>query len=78
MDDVMPLTWLKRGDKAIIASLEPLTAKHFSKLSAFGILPDVLVCVVQSSPAVILQIDYTKVALDRRIAQGIMVVKLRK
>lgn len=78
MDHVVPLTQLKRGDMALITCFDPYSAMHFSKLSAFGILPDVLVSIVQSSPAVILKIDYTQVALDRVIAAGIMVVKVNK
>lgn len=78
MDHVIPVTKLKRGDKALIISLDPFIARHFAKLSAFGILPDAQVSVVQSSPSIILQVDYTQVALDRMIAAGIMVVKIVK
>jgi Fe2+ transport system protein FeoA len=78
VDHVVPLTQLKRGDKALIFCFDPYIAVHFSKLSAFGILPDVMVSVMQSSPAVILKIDYTQVALDRVIAAGIMVINVNK
>ena len=68
----LPLSKLRRGDRAVVAAL-PGEQKYLGKLLAFGILPGTAVRVLQTFPAYVLTVGYTEVALDQELAARIMI-----
>jgi len=74
MTESVPLATLKRGDKAIISAL-PGEARQLRKLLVFGILPGTEVAVLQVFPGYVVAVGNTMLALDREIANTILVQK---
>ncbi len=68
-----PLSRLRPGQKGHISALESNDTRTIHKLMAMGILPGMAVKVVQSTPSWVIQIGYTQVALDNRIAGAIRI-----
>lgn len=62
---------LKVGDRVRVASVNIDNKKHLRKLAAFGVLPGAEVEVLQVTPAYVIRIGYTELALDQDIALGI-------
>ena len=75
MENGIPLTKLHKGDAATIVSLSTRKIQQLRKLMVFGIFPGAMVKVLQTFPAFVLQIEYTQLALDREIAEKIIVNK---
>jgi ferrous iron transport protein A len=72
MEEQQPLTTLRPGEKAVVAAL-PAGRRDLARLLAFGILPGVAVEVLQTFPAYVLAIGYTRLAIDKQIAGQILV-----
>lgn len=70
---VKSLTEIKAGDKARIVFIIPSAHSRLDKLSSIGILPGGVVRVHQKSPAFVLEIGETTVAIDKDIAKEIFV-----
>lgn len=75
MTEGQRITALKKGAKTKVITVEARSGNHIRKLAAFGILPGVDVEVLQTSPAYVLQVGYTELALDYEIASLIIVKK---
>lgn len=75
MDEEQLITSLARGDKARVITVETGSGNHIRKLAALGVLPGVEVEVLQTSPAYVIQVNYTQLALDYDIASHIIVKK---
>lgn len=69
------LTTIDRGDRCIISCLEHPGSPESAKLAALGILPGVRLRVVQRSPAWVLKVGRTEIALDAELAGRIRVVR---
>ena len=69
------LDQLKKGETALVESLKTSHPKNLQKLLAMGIVPGRILRVIQRYPAFILQIDRTQAAMDRELAQMILVRK---
>jgi len=66
---------MKKGETGIVTRLVTTDSKNLQKLLAMGILPGRIVKVLQTYPAYILQIDRTQAAMDRELANRIIVKK---
>ena len=63
---------LKKGESAVVKRLITEDSKNLQKLLAMGILPGRIIRVLQRYPAYILEIDRTQVAMDKGLAQKIV------
>lgn len=68
------LTTLPRGGRGAISCLEEPWTAEAAKLAGLGILPGVRLSVVQRSPAWILRMGSTEIALDDTLASRIRVL----
>lgn len=68
------LTTLGRGARGSVSCLEQPWTPEAAKLSALGILPGVRLRVVQRSPAWVLRMGRTEIALDDHLASRIRVL----
>jgi len=69
---MLNLTELKPQQAGIIAELQTGDQKVLNKLMAMGILPGMRLTLLQAYPAYVLQVGYTQVAVDKQIAQAIL------
>jgi Fe2+ transport system protein FeoA len=74
MTDEVPLTKLRRGDKATVVGL-PADDRHLRKLVAFGVLPGTDILLLQTFPGYVLSVGNTVLAVDKEIAGSILVRK---
>lgn len=70
---VTTLTNLRLGERAVVAYLTSSKFNRIKKLYAFGILPGVEVELMQLSPAYVLKVEETQLALEREVAESIFV-----
>jgi len=70
---VKPLTDLKAGERAKIVFIMPSAHSRLDRLSALGILPGSTLRVHQKSPAFVLELGETTIAIDSDIAREIYV-----
>lgn len=68
------LTTLPRGGRGAVSCLEEPWTGEAAKLAALGILPGVRLSVVQRSPAWVLRMGRTEIALDDALASRIRVL----
>lgn len=68
------LTTLSRGARGSVSCLEEPWTKEAAKLAALGVLPGVRLRVVQRSPAWVLRMGRTEIALDDLLASRIRVL----
>ena len=68
-----PLSTLRAGESGIIVRVASTAPERLVKLSSLGVMPGVRVTLVQRNPAVVLQIAETSIALDREVADDILV-----
>ena len=73
MENDIRLTKLYKGETAVIRSILTEDVHQLRKLMAFGILPGTKIMVLQTFPVMVLQIDYTQLAMDHEIAEKIIV-----
>lgn len=67
------LATLCRGDTACVACIECANAARCERLMAYGLVQGQLVRVIQTSPAFVIRVDETELALDRDVARCIRV-----
>jgi Fe2+ transport system protein FeoA len=72
-EEEISLDQMKKGETGIVTRLVTSDSKNLQKLLAMGILPGRIVKVLQTYPAYILQIDRTQAAMDRELANKIIV-----
>ncbi len=70
---VAPLTKLHLGERGTVAYLNAANLNRIKKLYAFGIVPGAGVELIQRSPAFVLKVEETQVALEQSVAQDIFV-----
>lgn len=70
---VQPLDRLPVGERGRIVYIVPRDPERLVKLSSFGLVPGAIVLLRQKSPAAVLQVDETTLALDPEIAGEIYV-----
>jgi len=68
-----PLSRLRSGETGTIVRIALTSPERLVKLSSLGVMPGVKVTLVQRSPAVVLQIAETSIALDAEVADDILV-----
>ncbi len=73
---MIPLTRLRTGETARIVRIEPDLEGHWRKLTALGICPGAVLCLVQRFPTYVLQIGCSTIAIDRQLACQIEVERL--
>ena len=73
---VQPLTSLPVGDRGRIVYIVPKDPDRLVKLSNLGIVPGAIVHLQQKSPAAVLQINETTLAVDPEIASEIYVKRV--
>lgn len=61
------------GAQARLVAFEGALDCHFTKIAAFGLLPGTNITVLQTVPAIVIQIEHTRIALDNAIAKTIIV-----
>lgn len=62
------------GDSVQVERLDGLPVWQEHQLAAYGIAPGRRVDVVQTSPVVVVRVDYAEVAFERSLAQGVRLV----
>lgn len=73
---IVSLRELEVGESGRISYIKPESHGTLRKLFSLGIIPGVVVKVIQKTPAVTISFDKTKVALDRDVAGYISVTRL--
>lgn len=68
-----PLSALKPGESGTIVRMASTAVERVVKLSGMGVMPGARVTVVQHRPALVLTVAQTTIALDREIADEIVV-----
>lgn len=75
MSSSINMTELQRGDKAIIFSIASEDTKYLHKLMVFGLMAGTQFELLQKIPCYVLQIGYMQLAVDKKMAQNIIVVR---
>jgi DtxR family transcriptional regulator, Mn-dependent transcriptional regulator len=73
---VFPLTGLKNGDRGHIAYLSPGNRPELHKFIAMGLVPGADIRLAQTSPALVIEIGDTIIAMDADLARNIFVRKI--
>jgi len=68
-----PLSQLATGASGTVVRIDSTAADRVVKLSSLGVMPGVSIRLVQRQPAVVLQIAETTIAIDREVADEILV-----
>jgi Fe2+ transport system protein FeoA len=63
----------RAGERVVVGSIEGAAAR-IDKLASVGILPGVELRVQQTRPVVVVESDETVLALERDIAEGVVIV----
>ena len=66
---LVPLASLRVGDAATVAFIHTTRDAYLQRLSAFGLAPGRLIRLTQMSPALVVQLGETKLALDHHAGQ---------
>jgi Fe2+ transport system protein FeoA len=66
------LNKLKKGESGIVKRLITTDRKNLQKLLAMGIVPGRIIQIIQTYPVYILQIDNTQAAMDKELAERII------
>lgn len=71
----VPIVRLKKGNIVrVVRLLLSSEDSNLRKMAAFGILPGVVIKVLQTYPIYVLEVGYTQIALDFEIAKNIIVI----
>lgn len=74
---VLTLADLRAGDRARIGCVDCANKNRCERLLAYGLTQGQVVTLLQTSPAFVIRIDETELALDELIARCILVEPLR-
>jgi len=72
----MPLAHLKTGSKAIVVSLDDMSAHERNKLMSLGVMAGAEINLMQRFPSYVISIGYTQLAIDHETAQLIRVTQV--
>lgn len=75
-DDVVPLTELRAGERAELASLACTKRSRRNALAVFGLVPGSELTLQQRRPAFVVRVGETELALESDIAAEILVRRL--
>ncbi len=64
---------LAAGEEAWVVEINYQDPRQLRKLLAVGILPGTRITLLQHFPVYVLQVGWTKIALDKRLAQAVWV-----
>jgi Fe2+ transport system protein FeoA len=73
MNVIEPLSGLPAGANACVVHLVPNDVARLVRLASFGLVPGASVHVQQKSPALVLRIVHTTLAIDRALGEEIYV-----
>lgn len=76
MDRTQCLAELLPGDKAKVIAFSFADRRYGPKLTAFGLLPGIIVEMMQTMPCYVLRIGHTQMAFDQEIARAVIVETL--
>jgi ferrous iron transport protein A len=68
-----PLSSLRPGQHGLVVRIAGTSPERVVRLSSLGVMPGVRVTLVQTTPAVVLRVAETSIALDRDVADDILV-----
>ena len=72
---IVPLTRLKKGEKAVIAYIKAGDSKKLQKLMAMGVLPGNAIFLDRVFPSFVFSVGYSQYAVDTDMAEAILVRK---
>lgn len=72
---VATLAQARDGDSVDVERLEGLPVWQEHQLAAYGIAPGRRIDVLQTSPVVVVRVDYAEVAFERSLAHGVRLVQ---
>jgi Fe2+ transport system protein FeoA len=75
MPSTINMTDLQQGDKAAIFSITSHDVNYLHKLMVFGLMAGAEFELLQKYPCYVLQIGHTQLAVDKKMAQNIMVIQ---
>ncbi|HOB87146.1 MAG TPA: FeoA family protein [Bacillota bacterium] len=74
--EAVPLKDLEPGAKGMVADLVFAEPQILRRLTTLGLIPGELVVVEQCRPDYLIRFGYTRLAINRRVAEGIKVYKM--
>jgi Fe2+ transport system protein FeoA len=72
-DHATPLSALAEGDHAVVVEIRGGSAGRTDRLLALGVTPRARVTMLQRFPGVVFLCDQTELAVERAVADGILV-----
>ena len=72
-DRAKPLSSLAEGEHAIVAEVRGVSAGRAERLLALGVTPHARVIMLQRFPGVVFLCDQTELAVERAVAEAILV-----
>ena len=72
---LLTLADLRAGESAQIDCVECEHAARCERLSAYGLVEGQTITLVQKSPAFVIRVDETELALDEEVARCVRIVK---
>lgn len=70
---IVPVTQMKMGERAVVAYLNAKNYSRIKKLSAFGIVPGAAVTLVQRSPAYVVSVEESQIAIEKQVAADVYI-----
>jgi Fe2+ transport system protein FeoA len=72
--EIIPLSEVEPGSQVTVMCFsDSLPPERWTRLVAYGISPGSRLLVVQQKPVVVLQVEYSQIALDRELAGRIII-----
>lgn len=71
--DTQTVAHLHPGQQAEVIEIASQDTRRLARLSAYGLMPGCQICLRQRSPAYVVEVDETEVALDAGVADEIRV-----
>jgi len=73
-DGVRPLSALAEGDCGTVHYVEAHRGDRLDRLLALGVTPGAAIVVLQTMPGIIVLCDQTELAIERAVAEAILVL----
>lgn len=73
-DGVRPLSALEEGDRGTVHHVVAYRGDRLDRLLALGVTPGAAIVVLQTMPGIIVLCDQTELAIERAVAEAILVV----
>ncbi len=77
-DGVRPLSRLVAGRRGVVVEVARTTAARIEKLHALGVTPGARITVLQTFPGIVFLCDQTELAVERGVAESILVRPLEE